>query len=37
MAASVTGPRVWRIARSTIAVTANLPLVVSLMGFLIPD
>jgi hypothetical protein len=29
MAASVTGPRVWRIARSTIAVTANLPLVVS--------
>jgi hypothetical protein len=29
--ASVTGPRVWRIERSTIAVTANLPLVVSLM------
>ena len=32
IAASVTGPRVWRIARSTIAVTANRPLVVSLMG-----
>jgi hypothetical protein len=32
IAASVTGPRVWRMARSTIAVTANLPLVVSLMA-----
>jgi hypothetical protein len=31
MAARVTGPRFWRMARSTIAVTANLPLVVSLM------
>ena len=38
MAASVTGPRVWRSARSTIAVTANLPFVVSLIGLaLIPD
>ena len=34
MAASVTGPRFWRNARSTIAVTANLPFVVSLMCFL---
>jgi hypothetical protein len=32
MPAKVTGPRPWRIARSTIAVTANLPLVVSLMA-----
>jgi hypothetical protein len=31
IAASVTGPRVWRIDKSTIAVTANLPLVVSLI------
>ena len=33
MAASVTGPRFWRSARSTIAVTANRPFVVSLMVF----
>ena len=31
IAASVTGPRFWRSARSTIAVTANRPFVVSLM------
>jgi hypothetical protein len=33
IAASVTGPRFWRIAKSTMAVTANLPFVVSLMWF----
>src|ERR1043165_9593302 len=39
IAASVTGPRFWRSARSTIAVTANLPFVVSLIESLwvIPD
>jgi hypothetical protein len=34
IAASVTGPRFWRSAKSTIAVTANLPFVVSLIWYL---
>jgi hypothetical protein len=35
MPASVTGPSPWRSARSIIAVTANRPLVVSLMSALL--